>query len=81
MRLGLRLTALAVALVVVALWFFGGPNMGWTKTSQQVERLDPVTELTYYEWEQRFLPGLDFLAAGLGAAGLLLGCSFFFRKK
>ena len=80
MRNLLRFVALAVALVTVALWFFGGPNRGWTKTSVPVPEVDPVLG-SYERWEKRFVPGVDFLAAGLlGAAGLG-GASFLFRKK
>ena len=81
MRTGIRLVALAVLVVCLALWFFGGMNRGWTKTSVELARVDEVTGLTGYVTEQRFLPGVDFLAAGGLAAGLLWGCSFLFRKK
>ena len=81
MRTGTRLLALAVLVVCLALWFFGGMNRGWTKTSVELMRIDEVTELSYSVREQRFLPGLDFLAAGGLAAALLWGSSFLFRKK
>ena len=81
MRTILRLSALAVALVGLALWFFGGPNLGWTRTTDVREELDPVTGLVGRFPEARFVPGVDFLAASLGLAGALAGGSFFFRKK
>ncbi len=81
MRIAIRLTALAGAVVVLAVWFFGGPNLGWTKTSVPVPFTDMVTDQQGVRWEKRFLPGVDFLAAGLLAAGLLAGSSFLFRKK
>lgn len=81
MRTILRLAALFVSLVTVVLWLFGGPNLGWTKTSVMTKTIDPVTEQDDIKWEKRFLPGVDFLGGGLLAAAVLLGASFLFKKK
>jgi hypothetical protein len=81
MRTILKLASLFVILVTVVLWLFGGPNLGWTKTSVMVETVDPVTDQKGVQWENRFLPGVDFLAGGLLAGGLVFGLSFLFRKK
>ena len=72
---------LAVALVSLALWFFGGPNLGWTKTSVDRIEKDPVTDLEGRFPEKRFVPGVDFLGLSFAAAGLLCGASFFFRRR
>ena len=81
MRTALRLLALTVALVGVVLWLFGGPNLGWTQTTVIREEPDPVTGLVGRFPEDRFLPGVDFLAASLLLAAALGGGSFFFRRK
>ena len=81
MRTALRLCALALALVCLALWFFGGPNWGWTKTSVAVPIHDPVTDMTGTVWHKRFVPGVDFLVEGLAVAALVAGLSFLIRKK
>jgi hypothetical protein len=81
MRTGLRVASLFLALVTVVLWLFGGPNLGWTKTSVMVKSIDPVTDQEIVNWEKRFLPGVDFVAGGLVSAGILFGASFVFRKK
>jgi hypothetical protein len=81
MRTALRLSALAVAVVCLALWFFGGMNRGWTKTSVAVEHIDPVTEQRGVVWERRFLPGVEFLAGGALLSVLLWACSFLARKS
>jgi hypothetical protein len=81
MRTILRLAALAVALLGLVLWFFGGPNLGWTKTSVDRIEPDPVTGLEGHFSEKRFVPGVDFLGASFLGAGLLAGTSFCFRKK
>lgn len=81
MRTGLRIVALAVVVVTLTLWFFGGMNPGWTKTSVQMTGYDEVTEQNYPVWEKRFLPGVDFLGAGLLVGAGLFGSSFLIRKK
>lgn len=79
MKRALRLGALAVALVGVVFWFFGGPNLGWTKTRVPVAKKDPVTEIEFQEWEPRFVPGVDFVAGVLGVAGMIFAASLFCR--
>ncbi len=81
MRTSLRVLAIGVALVSLALWFFGGPNLGWTKTRVIRIEKDPVTDIEGRFEEKRFVPGVDFLGASLAGAGLLAGASFFFRGK
>jgi len=80
-RTVLRLAGMGLALVTVVLWLFGGPNLGWTKTSVPVEKFDEVSKISYKDWEKRFLPGVDFVAAGLAAGAVLFGASFLFHKK
>jgi hypothetical protein len=75
------LCALALAVVCLAFWFFGGANLGWTKTTAPVFKSDPVTEITSTVWEKRFVPGIDFLAEGLAVAAALAGVSILIRKK
>ncbi len=81
MRMIFRLAALGVALVTLVLWFFGGPNLGWTKTHVTRMEIEAVTEIAHPVVEKRFLPGVDFLAAGLLGAAVVAGSSFIFRKK
>lgn len=81
MRTALRLTALAVVVVGLAFWFFGGPNLGWTKTRVAVTRQDPVTEMEYIEWQRNFVPGVDFLAGCAGAAGVLFAASWLAKGR
>lgn len=81
MRTAIRLTALGVALVGVVFWLFGGPNLGWTKTSVPLTRTDPVTELEYIEWQRNFVPGVDFLGGTLALAGLVFAVSWFAKAN
>ena len=66
--------------VAMLMWLATGANRGWTKTSIPVKVVDEVTGLEGIHYQQRFVPGLDFLAAaGLGGV-VLAGASLFFRK-
>ena len=56
-------------------WLLGGAHSGWTRTSLPVEKTDEITGLTYREYERRFQPGVDFLAAGVVIAAGLGGIS------
>ena len=80
MRIGLRLAALGVLVVTLGLWFFGGPNLGWTKTRVAVPVKDEITGLEGVRWENHFLPGMDFVGAGMAAAGVLVAVSFVVRQ-
>ncbi len=81
MRTFLRLAALAVAAVGLVFWLFGGPNLGWTKTSVPHPQKDSVTGQEYVAWEKRFVPGVDFLAVSGAAGAALLGASLCIGKK
>lgn len=76
-RLNFRLIARGLAIAVfaagAAVWISGGAHFGWTKTSVPVPFVDEVTGIEGTRWEDRFVPGVEFPAAGaLGAAGLFL---------
>jgi len=81
MRTSFRLAALAVMVMSTALWFFAGPNLGWTKTSVPRLEKDEVTKQDYTKSEKRFVPGIDFLGTALIASGALLAGASLCRKK
>jgi hypothetical protein len=81
MRRALRIFTLILVLAAAACWLAAGANLGWTKTSVPLKTVDEVTGLDHIEWQRRFVPGIDFLAATLVAAIVLAGASFAFRDK
>ena len=81
MKRSLRTLALLVVLVAAVTWLATGANRGWTKTSVPVKTLDQVTGIEGISYQQKFLPGVDFLGAAFGGAALLAGASLLFRKK
>ena len=67
----LRIFAVLCAVAVIACWFSLGAHVGWTHTLAPVKKSDPVTEIEFTDYEARFVPGVDFLCAGLlGAAAI-----------
>ncbi len=76
----LRIFAALVLLAGFGFWGASGANRGWTKNSVALERTDEVTGIVSHEYRKKFVPGVDFLAGILLAAGALAGVSIFFRK-
>jgi hypothetical protein len=76
MRKWLRILAAMLALSFVGFWVFSGAHLGWTMTSVAIRKVDPVTELEYDVWEKKFVPGVDFLGAGLTVALGLFALTF-----
>lgn len=76
----LQTLALFVVFSAVVTWLVCGANRGWTKTSVPIKTLDAVTGIEGITYQKKFLPGVDFLGAAFGAAGVLAVTSFFFRK-
>jgi len=76
----LQFGSLAIVFGAAALWLFTGANRGWTKTSEPRKMLDEVTGIEGITYEERFVPGLDFLGGALLGGGILAGASLVFRK-
>jgi hypothetical protein len=81
MKQTLKILSLVVVLAAAIIWVVTGANRGWTKTSVQVKTLDPVTGIEGITYQDKFLPGVDFLGAAAGLAVVLAGSSLFFSKK
>ena len=80
MKRTLQILALLIALTAGITWMVTGANRGWTKTSVPVKTLDEVTGIEGITYHKKFLPGVDFLAAAIGAAAMLGGALLFVRK-
>jgi hypothetical protein len=65
--------ALAGAFAVAATWFALGAHTGWTRMKVETKKIDPVTEIEFTEYRPGFIPGIDFLGAGLAGCAFLLG--------
>jgi hypothetical protein len=77
----LNLISLAVLVAAIVTWMVTGANRGWTKTSVAVKTLDPVTGIEGITYQDKFLPGVDFLGTAAGIAAVLAGSALLFRTN
>jgi hypothetical protein len=76
----LQIAGLLCAVAVIATWFSLGAHPGWTRTLVETRKVDPVTEIAYSEFAKGFVPGVDFLAAGLAGSAALFAAGFLLRR-
>ena len=81
MRRVLRIVAILVALGGLGFWLAAGANAGWTKNRVEKRTVDEVTGIEAVNFENKFVPGVDFLGGIAVGAGALIGVSFFIRRK
>jgi hypothetical protein len=81
MKRTFRIIAVVLVIGAIAFWVAAGANRGWTKTRVPKKVVDEVTGLEGIQWQDKFVPGVDFLGAALLAAGILTGISFLSRAK
>lgn len=80
-RRAIQFVALIAVFGALAFWTATGASRGWSKTSVPTKTVDEVTGIEAINYENRFVPGVDFLAAALLGAGILTGVSFLFRSN
>ena len=81
MKRTLRIIAGILIVGAIAFWAATGANRGWTKTRVPKKTVDETTGLEGVQWQEKFVPGVDFLGAALLGAGFLAGVSFFVPAK
>jgi hypothetical protein len=81
MKRTLRIIAGVFIVGSIAFWAATGANHGWTKTHVPKKIMDKATGLEGIQWQEKFVPGVDFLGAALLGAGILTGLSFLSRAK
>lgn len=62
-------------------WTLLGAHRGWNMDRVPVEKNDEITGIAYVDYEERFVPGIEFLATSVAAAAALFGASFLFRRR
>jgi hypothetical protein len=76
----LRSLAGLTVLGATAYWWFAGAHRGWSMHRVPVPAVDEITGLEYVLYEDRFVPGVEYLAGAVVVALLLHGLSFLFRS-
>jgi len=79
MRMVVRGFALVLLLATVGLWAGLGGRMGWTETQIAEKRPDSVTGIVRVESHPAFVPGVEFLALGVGGAIIIFAATLFVR--
>ena len=65
------LIPVATLALFLAVWLAKGAHLGFTRDFEPVQVPDPVTGIVGFRMEPVWIPGVDFLVAGLGLAGVL----------
>jgi hypothetical protein len=81
MKKTLRIIAAILVVGAVLFWAAAGANRGWTKTRVPHKVVDTVTGLEGVQWQDKFVPGVDFLAVAAFGAGILGVISLLVRTK
>ena len=81
LRLILEILALALILVSTAFWVSTGSHTGFSKDRVEVPQVDPITQIEYVDYEERFVLGVEYLALAYGLGATSFGLSLAFKRK
>ena len=59
-------------------WLASGAHRGWSQHRVPVGQIDEVTGVAFTTYENRFVPGIEFLTAGIALGAGLVAFSFAF---
>ena len=76
----LRLTAVALLLAGVGVWFATGARIGWTQTSAVTMQRDEITGIDYPLRHPAFIAGVEIPLLGAAIAATLAGISALQRR-
>ena len=77
----MRIASLVLAVAILGTWAARGANTGWTMNKVSTKQTDEITGIDQVVWVEKWVPGVDFLAAGLACSGILLIASVPFKSK
>lgn len=77
----LRFLAIAGLLAGLVFWWAKGAHTGWSMHRVPSKQTDEVTGIEFVTYEERYVPGVDFLGLLAGAGVALLAVSFFIQRK
>ena len=80
-RLTLRILALVLILVSTVFWVSTGSHTGFSKDRVEIPQVDPITQIEYVDYEERFVLGVELLALAYGLGVTSFGLSYAFRRK
>lgn len=77
----LRLLAALTVLGTAGYWAAAGAHRGWSMHRVPLPAVDEITGLEYVIYQDRFVPGLEYLGGAVLVALLLFGLSFVFHSQ
>lgn len=77
----LRVVAAMLLVATVGFWAAKGARTGWTMNQVPVKQTDEITGIEFVTYEERFVPGIEFLGGGTGLAAGLFVVSLLFKRK
>ncbi len=80
-RLALRLIATSCLVFSIVYWTGKGAHTGWSMDRVPSPQVDDVTGIEYVTYEDRFVPGIEWLGGGITLSVLFFATSFLFRSK
>lgn len=80
-RVLLRGAGVFIALLVFCFWAAKGYHQGWTQNQVRIDQLDEVTGIVYPAYVPGFVPGVDFLAVGIGGGMVIFAVTFIRRRS
>ncbi|MBL6919713.1 MAG: hypothetical protein ISR41_04350 [Puniceicoccaceae bacterium] len=80
-RLVLRILALVLILVSTVFWISTGSHTGFSKDRVEIQQVDPITQIEYVDYEERFVLGVEYFALACGLGVTSFGLSFALRRK
>jgi hypothetical protein len=81
LRLILRILALFLILTSTVFWISTGSHTGFSKDRVEISKVDPITQIEYVDYEERFVLGVEYLTLAYGLGIIGFGLSFAFRRK
>ena len=80
-RLILRILAFVLIMASIVFWTSTGSHIGFSKDRVEIQQVDPITQIQYVDYEERFVMGVEYLALTCGLGIISFGFSFAFKLK
>ena len=81
LRLILRILALVLILASTVFWISTGSHTGFSKNRVEIPQVDPITQIEYVDYEERFVLGVEYLALAYGLGVISFGLSFAYKRR
>ena len=80
-RLIIRVLALILIFVSTIFWISTGSHTGFSKDRIEILQVEPITQIEYIDYEERFVLGVEYLALAYGLGVTSFGLSYAFSPK